>query len=71
MKARPISPYRMEIRELEERLEGLRVLDKQWRDERAAQIRAERERGRPVAAIARRFSLSAGYTRVLLAELRP
>jgi AraC-like DNA-binding protein len=61
MKARPISPYRREIRQLEDRIDELRRLDADWREKRAEGIRQALQT-HSLAQVARRYGLSRGYT---------
>jgi len=61
MKARPVSPYRLKIRQLELEIEDLRRLDAEWRADRNAQIVAKSDK--TDAQIARRFNLCAERVR--------
>ncbi len=66
MKARPVSPYRLKIRQMELEIEELRRLDAEWRADRIAVLREERRAGKPIAMIARRLNLSEGYARAAI-----
>lgn len=57
MKARPISPYRAEIRQLEEQIEDLRRLDAEWRRDRRNEICRARATS-TLGKVARRYGIS-------------
>ncbi len=56
MKARPVSPHRLKIRQMELEIEELRRLDAEWRADRNAKIIAET--GKSQARVARRYGLT-------------